>query len=197
MRPFSSESLRGHKGTRRHKTLLKWIDEAATLRKRFHSEVDGDDPFGYNETATVSLLTGAAFAAGGLALAEYVSTKRRRGKLNENANGRDDLYVSLNDLDWIFEFKQIFRPIPSVLIEAFSNARSCAQQVRTADGSRGTAVLIVKIWDEYTEEIQQKYRKNVAEFLLKNADMIDAAFSISNADGEADVFILFSDFKRS
>jgi hypothetical protein len=84
----------------------KWMGSADQIVSAF-AELD-DDPFGYNETASVSLLCSAAARCGYLALAEYATTKRGRDNKKKSAPGRCDLYLDAQGHDWEFEFKQFF-----------------------------------------------------------------------------------------
>src|SRR5690349_242338 len=66
----------------------RWMKAADTLVSRF-AHFD-DDPFSYNETASVSLLCSAATRCGYLAFAEYATTKRGRKDKRERGHGRCD-----------------------------------------------------------------------------------------------------------
>ncbi len=190
--PFAVSSPFGDRRTSRHKALEKWMIESAKLRRRFFLEME-DDPFHYNETATVSFLTGSAYAAGGVALAEYYAVKRRKDRLIENSRGRDDLYVAFGELDWICEFKQIWTPTPSVLKNTFVDAQRCARQTKTDDKSPGTAVIVARIWEKHSEKLKIKYRENIDNFIYFNRNYIESSFYFSNSSGEVDLFIIFSD----
>jgi len=99
-------ALAGDNRTLEVKIWSGWLKEAVKLAYRF-SEVE-DDPFAYNEAATVSLLTAAATKADLLALAEYISMKKNRLDRRYNNPGRCDLWVCAGNRSWAFEFKQKF-----------------------------------------------------------------------------------------
>lgn len=78
----------------------------------------GDNPWWYNERATLSILAGAAWTLDGwIALEEFSTSKRLRAlepgvdhgdKLRQ---GRCDLYVRSPELSFVFEAKQANQPI--------------------------------------------------------------------------------------
>ncbi|MDL2198140.1 hypothetical protein QQF45_03570 [Halopseudomonas aestusnigri] len=75
----------------------------------------GDCCWWYNERANVSVLAGAAWAKGWVALEEYSRLKRAQVPMSGvddedglDARGRVDLYVSTHDEDYAFEAKQVW-----------------------------------------------------------------------------------------
>jgi hypothetical protein len=75
----------------------------------------GDCCWWYNERANVSVLAGAAWAKGWVALEEYSTLKRAEVPTSgvddedgSDARGRVDLYVSTRDKDYAFEAKQVW-----------------------------------------------------------------------------------------
>lgn len=131
---------------RRHeqKSWDKWLKCAAKLAGRFYDEVDGDDPFFYNETASVSLLTAAATQAGYLALAEFAARKQNALNRRRRTNGRADLWVYDSERSWAFEFKQITRGAITVELEQkMKGAVDCAKCVGPVGADHAVAGLIV------------------------------------------------------
>lgn len=124
----------------------KWIRAADSLVSAF-AEVD-EDPFGYNETASVSLLCSAAARCGYLALAEYATTKRGREDKREKARGRCDLYVQAGGRDWEFEFKQYFPwSVPRQRLGSWwDRAVESAKCLRNDGADHAVAGLIVNFY---------------------------------------------------
>lgn len=84
--------LQGDDRTLETRMWGEWLSAAGKLSDDF---ADGreDDPFGYNETASVSLLCSAAATTGWVGLAEYALTKRAAEDRRRSAPGRCDLYL--------------------------------------------------------------------------------------------------------
>lgn len=93
------ESFRGYK-IKSRKALSHWgplLEEWMLAIERYTRIMDGEDaPYYYNERANVSVLAGAAWRAGWIALEEFQSEKGYRNKAK--TNGRIDLWLA-NDKD--------------------------------------------------------------------------------------------------
>ncbi len=146
-RMIHAEVLRGHRG--RIETVLwnHWMNAAATLSDRWWRE-HGDDPFAYNETASVSHLCSAASVSGLLGLAEYSVTKKWSENRRYSADGRCDLWLSAPGRSWAFEFKQLNceRYSMGALSTAMEAARACAQCVRESEADLRVAGLVASMW---------------------------------------------------
>lgn len=86
--------------------LKTWID----ITSSYTDTIDPTDSLYWNnERATLSTFAGAAWKNGHYALEEYCSYKGRRGEILKN--GRTDLWIHFNEMEYIFEAKQIWIPI--------------------------------------------------------------------------------------
>jgi hypothetical protein len=109
------------------------------LANRFCSQVEEDDPFAYNEAASVSVLAAAAACAGYVGLAEF-STAKAIGENREHGWGRSDFWMQANQRSWAFEFKQ-WSPSPrgKRLISHMAAAERCAKKIVHADADGAIA----------------------------------------------------------
>jgi hypothetical protein len=125
---MKAELLKGDRRTRLVSDWQNWMNCAAEISERFWNYLH-DNPFGYNETATVSLMAAAAGRAGFLSLAEYRMAKRRKADLRQrDLRARVDFWMS-NETDiWEFECKNLIagspnlRSIRRLLENAFADA---------------------------------------------------------------------------
>jgi hypothetical protein len=86
----------------------RWLTEADKLYAVHLRELD-ESPFAYHEVAAVGFLTSAAARAGFLTLNEYeIEKTRRTGQRGRppGYQGRADLWMRRNGLDYSFEFKR-------------------------------------------------------------------------------------------
>jgi hypothetical protein len=123
-----------------------WVDAAAGLCERWADFED--DPFSYNETASVSLLASAAAKVGYLGLAEYVTSKRSSSDLRRKVNGRSDYWMSAEHRSWLFEFKQTFpRGVPKIRHrEKLRAAVACAVATSTTEDRKVGGLIINMYW---------------------------------------------------
>lgn len=176
-----------------HEKWRQWLISVAKLRKKYLDNEEGVDPFDFNEAASVSIMASAAYDCGGYALAEYISEKRHKLDRKLKSNGRDDLYVVLNDEGWVFECKQLFRPTPSKLKLQFKAARKCAKRTDCMEEERGVAVLIIYITNYYLEKgLQKKYIENILKFSRKTKK-VKLAICLDDDIENGRCFMLFSD----
>ncbi len=113
------------------KILNEWIE----CTKRYVDFWDGDDlPYWYNERANVSVLAGAAWRAGFIALEEYQIVKESSEK--ECKTGRNDLYLSDRENDIYIEAKVLFPEIDSLNIFAQSGAVKEKRDQAVSDASK-------------------------------------------------------------
>jgi hypothetical protein len=108
--PSEMTWLAGDKRTLESRLWTDWFSAIPQLRDQFSQIRENDDPFLYNETASVGMLASAASRSGLLALAEYVAIKRGTGRGRPLRNGRCDLWVQdpTSHRAWSFEFKQCY-----------------------------------------------------------------------------------------
>ncbi len=148
--------ISGDKTTAEFKIWSKWLRKAGVLFDRYIDCVDEDDPFAYNETASVAFLASAAALAGHIALAEYSVTKieaakaDRRKLRDRERHGRGDLWLHAEGQYWAFEFKQ--RNSVGVsradgrLGSLFGKAVDCARQVNRKQEGTPVAGLVVSLF---------------------------------------------------
>lgn len=137
-----AELLHGKKSTREYRIFQSWMDRAATIAFDFAEEYE-DDPFAYNETASVSLLCSAAIAQGYLALAEFIQLKRARHDKRKKASGRWDLWFAAEGRQWGMEFKQIkSRFTAGRIASAMKEAVDCAKDIVKKDTDQRMGCLI-------------------------------------------------------
>ncbi|WP_277981168.1 hypothetical protein [Sphingomonas phyllosphaerae] len=146
-RTIRAEMLQGHRGRIENALWGRWIEAAAHLTNRWWCDLE-DDPFAYNETASVSHLCSAATASGLLGLAEYASVKKWSGNRRYSAGGRCDLWLSDSSRSWAFEFKQLCcdRYNLGALAASMDAARACARCVRESEADLRVAGLVASMW---------------------------------------------------
>jgi hypothetical protein len=142
-----------------------WLQEGEQIVGDF--EPWNDDPFGYNETASVGILVAAAFKAGLLALPEYVASKGVKGNRRKRRRGRCDLWVASTRISWAFEFKQMILAAPPRLntLEArLARAVDCASHVTAAEADLRVGCLIVSTYPASSGKPREMLRERLDEF---------------------------------
>lgn len=127
------------------KTLLQsWIDAAKEYVQLFSESADA--PWWYNERANVSILAGAAWKMGWVALEEYRSRKRVASALDaggdgedDNRGGRNDLYICGDRYSYVFEAKHAWQHI----------GRQDQANTKNLDAARSAALGDIKSLFEY------------------------------------------------
>lgn len=172
-----------------------WLAEAAKLAVRFDQELWGDDPFSYNETASVSLLCAAAAKAGHLSLAEFSTTKKAAHNWRKRAPGRADFWMlGTAGRSWAFEFKQLTRGAVTIkrLQKKMVESRKSAACVREAEADVAVAGLIVPLF-----YIDPSHLPAAHERLERFAQECDAAWRLEGAaDGRPEVYLFFDLMRR-
>ena len=170
------KKLQGDDRTLESLIWSKWLDGAARLGARYSRALD-DDPFTYNETATVSLLCSAGSLIGGVALAEYALTKRAQEDRRKTAPGRCDLFLRTEGRSWAFEFKQLYPwGVPRKRLEtAWNSAQGCARCLPRDEADRRVAGLVVSL--HYTKPEREK---QTVGFLREFAHVTDYAWELSS-----------------
>lgn len=101
MKSFRGYKIKGRKGMSHWACVL---EEWVLAIERYTRIMGGEDaPYYYNERANVSVLAGAAWKAGWVALEEFQSEKGYRNKAK--TNGRTDLYFANDTSEEIVEAK--------------------------------------------------------------------------------------------
>lgn len=184
------DMIKGPLWTHEARAWNRWLKEAAQLAHQFGNLED--DPFSYNETATVSLLTAAAARVDMLALAEFVSTKQFR---RMPVNGRCDLWICSERRSWAFEVKQFrylggyhrLSTIRGWLASACWDARKLAHH----EAEKRFAILIIPLF--WAEEIDEEFIKNVEAVAAKT----DYAWRLSpGSEHTGETFVLFKEVRK-
>ena len=173
------EYLRGDDRTREARIWNDWMTQAAFLSDRYYSGGWEDDPFAYNEAASVSHLAAAAALAGFVGLAEWSTRKRNRLDGRKIGHGRSDLWLRAEKYTWSFEFKQIRGSSvgPKRLCSAHSDAISNAKQIHSTDANSAVASVIISLaWWEDDE--RARIRDHVEEFIHGEFDRSVYAWKI-------------------
>ncbi|MEC5293006.1 hypothetical protein VSX64_20280 [Aurantimonas sp. C2-6-R+9] len=164
------------------------MSQAAKLADRFSRELDGDDPFAYNETASVSVLASAAACSGFLALAEFATTKRAARDRRQKARGRSDFWMMGDGRAWAFEFKQITGGgITSRRLDRkMTAAIDCAKSIHERDANMAVAGLIVSL--SYFEPAEAATARKVLSDFKNERDF---AWKIGSRDKEQETYLFF------
>lgn len=132
------------------KLLLAWTD--AVLR---YCEMHGfqDNPWWFNERATLSTLAGAAWNLGWVAVEEFTTEKRKRApdgvEEGDVQNGRCDLYIRAKSRDYAVEAKQAWQRVGSratgcrTAVAAMDKAWEDASKLQAGEGDFRLAVTFV------------------------------------------------------
>ena len=157
---------------------------------------DDDDPFAYNETASVSLLAAAGSLAGHVALAEC-TTKKLTGSTSAKAkrrerHGRADLWLHTSEKNWAFEFKQRMNVGVSRangrLHSHLDAARKCASDVIKGPDGDPVAGLIVSLFF-VDDDVKAAKAGNEIEAFAKNE--VDFCWRLQPQDGMRPTYFLF------
>lgn len=185
MAGVGAEKLKGNETHREYRYFQSWLDHAALLAERFYRECD-DDPFAYNETASVSLLCSAAMASGQLALAEFTQEKRGIGRGRRYVRGRWDMWMGTDRFHCGLEFKQIkTRFTADRLEQVMAAAVRCAAAIEKTHTDRRLGCLIATPRGEGA--MHRRALANLEAF----AQECDYAWRIDAGDGHCRTFLFF------
>jgi hypothetical protein len=167
----------------------KWLEEAAKLIERFDCD-ETDDPFAYNETASVSLLASAAARIDALALAEFSVTKRGRLDGRRRSNGRADFWMRMpKGRAWSFEFKQITYETITIdnLHMQMNEANTCASKLISYGPDYRVAGMIVPLY-----YVDQAERGRSRERLYAFKSECDFVWHLHAPDDGPETFFFFN-----
>jgi hypothetical protein len=138
-----------------------WLSQAARLAHRF--KAPGEDPFVYNETASVSVLAAAAAMAGMFGIADYASVKRTPNDRRRAVPGRVDLWLWCEERSWTIEFKQYAPkervPTENALAKLLSSATRDAECVSASDAhARAGGLIVPPFWLKKSLAVQVEQR---------------------------------------
>lgn len=187
-RPVTATRIKGHAGSVEVRVWQQWFDETARLIERFDAE-DDDDPFAYNETASVSLLCSAAARIGCLALAEFAAQKRGAKDGRTRSNGRADFWMRDRARDWSFEFKQITYGSITLgrLRTKMAEADACAGKLMRYGPEHLISGLIVPLYYHETDK-RGKAREKLEAF----KDECAFAWHLAAPDDGPETFLFFN-----
>ena len=193
--------LKGDNRTLEYKVWSKVADQTAKLITRYLEQVSTpeqpDDPFAYNETASVSVLSAAAAMAGYVGLAEFATTKAALGNVNRGQSlGRSDFWMSAEKRSWAFEFKQ-WCPVsaPSKRLRSYmKKAEECAGQILENDADVSVAGLIIPFFylDKKKTGSREQARKNIEDFLSE----CDFAWEFNDKSRSIETYLMLNIVRR-
>jgi hypothetical protein len=189
-RPVIATRIRGNAGSLEARVWQQWLDEAAQLVSRFDVE-DNDDPFAYNETASVSLLCSAAARIGCLPLAEFTVRKKGVKDSRRRSNGRADFWMRETGRDWAFEFKQITYGSITLgrIRKTMRAADECAKKLLRYGPEHMISGLVVPL---YYTDAREKAREKLETF----KDECSFAWHLLSTDDGPETFLFFNQISQ-
>ena len=140
--------LKGKASTIEARLWERWLVCAGCFARGF-DELE-DDPFAYNETASVSALAAAAAMAGMLSVAEYPVDKKHRKDRRKNVRGRADFWLHSDQKTWSIEFKQLMpekhKPSLNELHKTLAKAVADAHHLSKDEADIRVGALIVSTY---------------------------------------------------
>lgn len=185
---------KGRRNTLEYKAWSEWLDAADALTRRYCRAMEEDDPFAYNETASVSILASAAACAGYVGLADF-STRKASRENRAHGPGRSDFWMEAEGRAWAFEFKQ-WMPVTAPrkrLVSHMAAAERCAKTIVRSRSDGVIAGLIVPLYwikegkRSTSEVVLQRARTNLEAF----ASECDFAWTVGGAGGARETWLLF------
>lgn len=153
----------------------KWFEKISELIEKY-SEID-DNPFYYNETASVSFFASTAMMVGMLSLAEFSCQKIDSKKLQKaKKNGRSDLWVYEEKLaeHWFFEFKSMWinkNFSDHIIKNCIDAAKKDAKEIYTSMAHKRFAVALFT--DVYSYYNKAEKNRDKSERLKNNQEIFE------------------------
>lgn len=134
-----------------------------------------DCPWWYNERASISTLAGAVWSAGGIALEEYASRKRRG---SGNSHGRCDMYFCMEHKEYVAEAKQCWLnagsqagdmsvPVKDCIVQACNDAKNNRPDLQGGEALLGITFVVPRIpQSDLENEVVGERIKKVQDTLL-------------------------------
>ena len=198
MSEIKAHYLKGNRTKLEFRTWSKWLDAAALLAERFSREVGDDDPFAYNETASVSVLAAAAACAGFVGLAEFSTDKLAAKGKKGVPRGRSDLWILANEKSWAFEFKQFnpagaSRPLGR-LSRLMQRAEECAKAIKGKDADCSVAGVVWPLYWLSKQKLKDAQNKvsQAEEHLRAFSEKCDYAWKIDGFGRAPPVYFFFN-----
>jgi hypothetical protein len=151
--------------------LQAWLD----LQQRYVARSQySDAAWIYGERASLSMLAAAAWAAGGIALEEFSTDKKRSSEgssvpVDTSAYGRCDLYIRMKSREYLIEAKPSWPALRgdarSRVAKALSAATKDVKRNSTYKGARrlGAVLIAPHVTTEYVEDSSRLVRTFVED----------------------------------
>lgn len=153
-----------------HNLLHNWMD---IIEKYISYNEFEDNPWWYNERATISTLAAAAWATEGIALEEYSTEKGKKGR---PWKGRCDLFLGLKTKIFACEAKQAWCPISRHAKNSIINVRNtlkiACDDARKLDKQEGQRLGIC-FAVPYLPQKEKKYMEEQIKSWCKKLEEID------------------------
>ena len=163
------------------------VYEMVALQNRW--DLWKENPFWHNETASVSAVVAAATRAGYLALADYASKKRSRADRRSKNDGRVDLYIGSESLDWVLEFKQSWGSKWDKLSEKLVSATDDAVRAKH-DATCAFGAVIVDL--NYEHETDEAGREQYGELVASLKKSMSYAWAFGRPDVPPDTYFILT-----
>lgn len=191
--------ITGDKSSIEYDIWSEWLYSAAMLANRHVRMWKDDDPFAYNETASVSFLAAAGSVAGHVALAECSTVKLQNGASakaeNRERHGRADLWLHTSEKNWAFEFKQRMNIGVSRgngrLSSHLNAARKCAQDVIEGPDGVPVAGLIVSLYFVDDDFLAKEAASEIERFAKNSESNVDFCWRLRPSKGRRQTYFLF------
>lgn len=166
-----------------YKKLKHWIplfEEWFLGIERYCRLTDEDAPYWYNERANISLLAGAAWRCGWVALEEFSCEKKNRGQ--KKKPGRSDLWMMSDfDTEELVESKYRWMALRSpkfveLAEQTIDSACRDVKKVRDTGWPTGVAFLCLHLPEKYESEIDTKIREAIRKAIEVPHDAIAWCF---------------------
>lgn len=190
--------IKGDARTLEFEVWSDWLKKAGKLVDRHISKWEEDDPFAYNETASVAFLAAAGSVAGHVTLAECstekltVSKKDPEKVKKRRRHGRADLWLHTAKRNWAFEFKQRLSVGASRsngrLSSWMKQARDCARQVVEEEDGRPVAGLIISLYFIEDDETSKRAAAAIEDFAQEN---VTFCWRLTPSEGRRSTYLLF------
>ncbi len=165
--------------------LEKILESWVKLNEKYVRSTDEDAPWWYNERASISILAAATWQAGGIALEEFSTRKKERGK-SERA-GRTDVFLKIGETKFACEAKFVWLRMGKSDAKAhiiqikqeLKNARADARHLNPEDGKRfGVCFASVRIPEKCESKINEILKEFQKEIRSANFEALAWSFPL-------------------
>lgn len=189
MGTYRGFEIKNRKGLNHWDVLLEeWLVSV----ERYCRIMKGEDaPYIYNERANISLLSGAAWKSGRIALEEYQSEKGYRNK--SKRYGRADLWISSDTEEEVIEAKFKWICMDSsgsdrIIEDTMANARNDAKKTKASSVVRAVGVSFFPLYKKLTniDDIDSLITQTINEFLNRDYHALAWCFPKEMRSDESD-----------